>query len=187
MKPQSAITRDVCLSLDGRIYHPYFDSAGSSRRLYEQRCNTCNVSVFSKKFKGTCRKCYKMSEETKSKISMTLRNKYTDPQYKKRVLSTFNPAKGPKHWNWQGGKTSINQRERGGEGYTQWRNTIFARDNYTCQGCKMKSDKLHAHHIIPWAVSVELRFEVSNGISLCQPCHKIIHNYMGVLYQTSIG
>ena len=31
--------------------------------------------------------------------------------------------------------------------------------------------KLQAHHIVPWEDNVELRFEISNGLTLCRVCH----------------
>ena len=56
-----------------------------------------------------------------------------------------------------------------------WRKTIFERDDYTCQKCYQKGNKLNAHHIKSWALFPELRFEISNGLTLCVTCHKKEH------------
>jgi 5-methylcytosine-specific restriction endonuclease McrA len=56
--------------------------------------------------------------------------------------------------------------------YKRWRATVFKRDKYTCKMPDCKSKKgIEAHHIVRWADSPPLRFEPSNGITLCQACH----------------
>jgi predicted restriction endonuclease len=61
--------------------------------------------------------------------------------------------------------------------YKKWRTEVYKRDNFCCQwpGCNLKS-KLNAHHIKRWADCPGLRYEVSNGITLCKLHHKMIHN-----------
>lgn len=59
--------------------------------------------------------------------------------------------------------------------YSEWRNFVFKRDNYTCQHCRKIGVKLNAHHIKPWALYPKLRFNVDNGITLCEDCHKKLH------------
>ena len=97
---------------------------------------------------------------------------------------------GAKHPQWKGGITPINKRIRAGFLYKQWRKAVFERDNYTCQMCEKRSRKgmniyLHPHHIKSFAKYPELRFEVSNGITLCKDCHlqlhKLLKNTMEVL------
>lgn len=54
----------------------------------------------------------------------------------------------------------------------KWRRAIFKRDNYTCQNCSDTNCMVFAHHIKSWKHYPELRFELSNGITLCKVCHK---------------
>ena len=53
----------------------------------------------------------------------------------------------------------------------EWRKAVFQRDNYTCQECGKRGCELNADHIKPFAYFEELRFELSNGRTLCVPCH----------------
>jgi hypothetical protein len=59
--------------------------------------------------------------------------------------------------------------------YTKWRTDVFNRDNYTCQKCLIVGGKLEAHHIKTFNKHKELRFEITNGITLCKKCHKELH------------
>ncbi len=67
----------------------------------------------------------------------------------------------------------------------KWRVSIFKRDNFTCQICGERGGKLEADHIKPWAYFEELRFDLSNGRTLCRECHdttKISAKEMRKLY-----
>ena len=56
---------------------------------------------------------------------------------------------------------------------------VLERDGYRCRRCnapKKKPRSLHVHHIKPWAGNAELRFEMSNAVTLCQSCHRWVHS-----------
>ena len=53
--------------------------------------------------------------------------------------------------------------------FSKW---IRERDNYTCQICGIRGGELEADHIKQFAYFPELRFELSNGRTLCKECHK---------------
>lgn len=82
---------------------------------------------------------------------------------------------GKNHWNWKGGVSAQSKLIRNGSQIKEWRTAVFVRDEYTCQHCHVKGGNIHAHHIRPFAKYPKLRFEVSNGITLCKACHIAEH------------
>lgn len=60
----------------------------------------------------------------------------------------------------------------GGKIFEKWRELILERDNYICRICHCR-DKivLITHHIIGWNSSIERRYDITNGITLCNCCH----------------
>lgn len=124
----------------------------------------------------------KRSEETKRKMSKSqignqhfLGKKHTEESRIKLSES----KKGEKNPNWRGGVTEITEKSRKTVEYKIWRESVFKRDEYTCQFCSKKGGELHADHIKPYALYVELRFDVSNGRTLCIDCHKKTETYGG--------
>ena len=63
-----------------------------------------------------------------------------------------------------------------------WSKLVKSRDNNTCQVCRItkQSKDLHAHHFIYKAVCPNISMSISNGITLCIPCHKELHYGVGV-------
>lgn len=64
---------------------------------------------------------------------------------------------------------------------SDWRTAVFKRDNYTCQACKKKGDKLQAHHILNYSSHENLRTDINNGITFCTKCHKKFHSIYGIV------
>jgi len=75
---------------------------------------------------------------------------------------------------WKGGITPKIRLLRKNKDMQNWRTEVFRRDGYTCVKCGEKKN-LNAHHIIPFSCDESLRFELSNGITLCEKCHKLEH------------
>jgi hypothetical protein len=64
--------------------------------------------------------------------------------------------------------------------YREWTQNTYKKDNYICQKCFQKGEKLNAHHIINYASNKELRLDKNNGITFCKACHKEFHKKYGV-------
>lgn len=65
-----------------------------------------------------------------------------------------------------------------------WKKDVYKKDNYTCQCCGKRGIKLNAHHLNGYHWDKENRFNISNGITLCEDCHKEFHNLYGYKYNT---
>ena len=62
--------------------------------------------------------------------------------------------------------------------YKKWRAAVYKRDRRTCQfpGCGSKR-KIQIHHIKRWVDYPSLRYNLNNGICLCNICHGRIHGH----------
>ena len=56
--------------------------------------------------------------------------------------------------------------------FKTWRKLVFERDYHTCLLCGVRGGNLEPHHIIPRRDNEDLIYEVSNGATLCEECHK---------------
>ena len=64
------------------------------------------------------------------------------------------------------------------ERYKKWRSKVYNRDGYKCRKCEAKKN-LEAHHVNDWSGNEDDRFMVSNGVTLCVPCHTKFHKKYG--------
>ena len=81
---------------------------------------------------------------------------------------------------WKGGLTPRMQALRNTRSYKNWRESVYERDDHTCQECGARSHSgnpvyLNAHHINPIKDNKNtlLIFDIDNGITLCKGCHNI--------------
>ena len=134
---------------------------------------------------------YKHSEETKRKIGDGHRGKKMSSEAKEKMSIA---KKGKKTWNFRkhhpnvsgekchflrGGITPLNKKLRTSMEYKSWRESVFKRDDYTCQECHERGGKLNADHIKPFAYFPDLRFAINNGQTLCIDCHRKTKTYAG--------
>lgn len=85
--------------------------------------------------------------------------------------------KGNKSYLWKGGLTEKNKVIRNSFEFRLWREQVYKRDNYTCLICNKRGGYLNADHIKPFSLYPELRFELSNGRTLCIECHRKTDTY----------
>lgn len=74
-------------------------------------------------------------------------------------------------------KQSISPSRNNGQ-YIIWRKEIINRDEGVCQVCNC-INKPHAHHLESFKQNLLLRYEVSNGETMCSICHVEFHKIYG--------
>lgn len=103
--------------------------------------------------------------------------------------------RGDKSNFWKGGidKTIIDKKIRLLSKYKQWRSNCFERDNWTCQTCGKRGVYLTVHHIKSFVSILRenniltthdadkciMLWDIENGVTLCEECHKLTDNYKG--------
>lgn len=114
-----------------------------------------------------CDKCSSKREETKNKIA-----------------ENHHHISGKDHYNYNYDMTDEereNNRNRTLDvKYMEWAKKVKARDNYTCKCCGGKGSRsLNSHHLDGWDNFEEKRYEVTNGVTLCETCHRNFHLIYG--------
>ena len=85
---------------------------------------------------------------------------------------------------WKGDKAVTVRNGRELPEYRDWRKGVFSRDLYTCQCCGARNGhgkyvRLEAHHIKDWKNNINDRYNLDNGVTLCQECHILFHSLYG--------
>lgn len=132
-------------------------------------------------FKG-----HKHTDEAKQKMSLVRKGRPSprrgvprtpEDRIKISIGTRQRTPRGAACHSYKDGKLAERMGLRYSQEYKRWRFDVYSRDNFTCQHCGDKrGGNLHAHHIKPFADHPELRFDVSNGITLCENCHKKVHS-----------
>ena len=136
-------------------------------------------SALKKKSKGKycSRKCYGLSRRGLSNhlkgTKWLKERKKKHSEIMKRIGKKPPVYYGENNNKWKGGITPINEKIRKSFKYKEWRKSVFKRDNYRCIiGGISHGNDIHADHIKPFSLFPKLRFELSNGRTLCSRCHR---------------
>jgi hypothetical protein len=122
---------------------------------------------------------WSLSEEERNRRAKFLRTlnigRKKTAEHKAKISIALRGDKGP---GWRGGVTPKNQMHRRSAEYKEWREAVFRRDGYACIWCgDNQGGNLEADHIMSFSEYEDLRFEVFNGRTLCEDCHKSTPNY----------
>jgi len=161
----STVNRRVCCSR--KCY-------GKHKKLFPEKYN-----LFQRGHKG-----YDSSPWLGKKLSNThkenmSKSRKDNPKVIAAMKKVGKEHRGKNHWNWKGGITDEMKQLRNTEEYQVWRSKVYVRDRWTCQKCGRKLKDLVAHHKKSFKDYPKLRFNVSNGKTLCRSCHKKVHEEIG--------
>lgn len=125
--------------------------------------------------------------EVRAKINAIMQTEEYRLKSRKAKLGKNNPmfgVRGEEHPNWNPELTDEDRiKERKSFEDTQWRISVWRRDRFKCQKCG-SNKKLNAHHILNHKTHKELRYDVNNGITLCEDCHIKFHKTYGYFDNT---
>lgn len=134
------------------------------------------------------RKSSPLTKEHRKNISLALIGRHVSEATR---LKDSLRKRGSNNPMWKGGVTSLQNSVRGLTKYTEWRLSVFSRDEYTCVLCKQIGGEKNADHIKPLALILKQNmvstleealscaelWDVNNGRTLCVPCHRKTETY----------
>lgn len=132
-------------------------------------CSTeCMATAAESSIEFTCSQCELTFERWPSNV------RQSDKQFcSKECFGEYYSGENNPHW--KGGVRDFYNRTG-----CKWRDTIFERDDYTCQDCDQRGGYLNAHHIKPRSEceiidGIDERYAIWNGVTLCTECHANRH------------
>jgi len=149
----------------GKIRTPEMKKRYSESKMGEK--NPMYGKKYSKKEKE------KMSEILKGRMPWNHRRRLSKVHKENiRIAMLKHAARGESHYRWNLDREAVRRDLRNDPEYKQWRYRVFKRDRHVCrmnnQDC---FGKVQAHHILPWKGYPKERYNINNGITLCQAHH----------------
>lgn len=158
-----------------RIRHQDIPNGDHFDRVYWHQCELCRTELFEGhphfRFGGEayCNHCAFL-------LDIATQKQFLKSEYRWTSFPPSACVRSRKVEIWWGHippwEESDQQVRRSGR-YRVWRSAVLKRDSYTCQQCN--SPGVQAHHIKRFKTHKKLRFEVSNGVTLCFSCHQNAH------------
>ncbi|MCB1476610.1 MAG: HNH endonuclease [Rhodobiaceae bacterium] len=122
------------------------------------------------------------SHSAKTKAVLSAKASVEKP-YLRGAANGMSGRVGAANPNYRDGSAPERQRLYASSRWKDIQRAVYARDKYRCVACgagKSGPRSLHAHHIRPWAGNESLRFDLSNLLTLCRPCHHWVHSKANV-------
>jgi hypothetical protein len=90
--------------------------------------------------------------------------------------------RGEKHHSWKPADQCVGGevwKIRNSIEYKEWRIKVWSRDKNKCRMCGIRKDPMIAHHLDGFNIFPEKRFDVDNGVTLCDRHHIAFHTNYG--------
>ena len=90
-----------------------------------------------------------------------------------KIRSGAKKRTGSNHGRWIEDRSKLAKRQiRNDSAYFEWRKSVWLRDDFNCKLANPDcAGKIEAHHILGWKSNPELRYKLTNGITLCHAHH----------------
>lgn len=59
--------------------------------------------------------------------------------------------------------------------HVEWAKNVKIKFNYICDVCGKYGVPLHSHHLNSYDTFINQRYDMNNGVCICQSCHQIFH------------
>jgi 5-methylcytosine-specific restriction endonuclease McrA len=190
-------TCKICSIVSGEQHH-FYGKTHTNETIIKMKKNHINLSgtrspFYGKKHSTETKEKNRMahigkvhSDKTKAKISKANKDKKCSNQTKVKMSESAKqkpPVSDETKKKMSENRANIfsQNNPRYIDGRSFWIREVKERDNYTCQVCGKNKTclgfrQLHAHHIKSKKQHPELMYDLDNGITLCNRCHKTYEN-----------
>lgn len=151
-------------------------------KIYWRDCDFCGKEYQGMGMNFCSRKCsanLKLVEKEDGTVTVALKTRSVGHNYGELISKAKRgkpnlKLRGANHFNWKGGQSGRKRYEREiamcMAEYKEWRTSVFKRDEYKCVICS-KGGSLQAHHIFNWTEYEDLRYDINNGVTVCEKHH----------------
>lgn len=173
-------TREIAVLVYGKKHYSPNILGWMDNLKIDRRCNSESIAM---QWEGDDERRLKQSEFAKRKFAKGTdgRNKLIKVMQTEDYRSKASQSKiGRKNPMWKEHLTEADRRDRNGKSANaRWVREVKRRDGHTCQCCGIKDITMVAHHLNGYNWDVKNRYNTDNGVTLCEPCHKLFHKRYG--------
>lgn len=150
--------------------------------LVSGRCDTCGKELSAQQEKYCCQECQWAGRRRRKQLTCEVCGSEFET-HECRVSAKYCSFKC--YWSAMSIEAEESVRIRQSNAMKNWKKEVMEAGGFQCKICGATND-LRCHHVIPFAVDKTLRLDTTNGIVLCNKCHKDIHAEMNSSIQRDI-
>lgn len=156
------------------------------KRMYapavEGKCDTCGNELSGRQLKYCCQECQWAGRRKRISLTCQVCGNHFET-HECRTNAKYCSYKC--YWEAVTIEAEESVRIRQSNAMRIWKKDVLVAGGYKCKICGSAA-MLRCHHIIPFAIDKSLQLDVSNGMVLCNKCHKAIHIEMNNSMQRDI-